>query len=180
MAVDMKETIAEAARKLLMEKKVKKLTVKDIVETCEITRQAFYYHFADIPDLLQWVIEREKDQLLKECRACDNEEEGLRYLLLIAINAAPHVKRSIKSSYGTEIEQLLIRNIYSLFEQIAEEKNLYETCSEYDLDLIFRYHSYAVMGILWYWTEEDTKNIDRVVHEIYVLMTEGLPPFITK
>lgn len=44
MAVDMKETIAEAARKLLMEKKVKKLTVKDIVETCEITRQAFYYH----------------------------------------------------------------------------------------------------------------------------------------
>lgn len=40
--MDMKEIITEAARKLVLEKKVKKLTVKDIVEECQITRQAFY------------------------------------------------------------------------------------------------------------------------------------------
>ena len=51
--MDMKEIIAEAARKLILEKKVKKLTVKDIVEECQITRQAFYYHFEGIPDLIQ-------------------------------------------------------------------------------------------------------------------------------
>ena len=50
MARDMKEVIAMAAKKLLIEKGVKKLTVKDIVEECQITRQAFYYHFEDIPD----------------------------------------------------------------------------------------------------------------------------------
>ena len=32
--MDMKEIITEAARKLVLEKKVKKLTVKDIVEEC--------------------------------------------------------------------------------------------------------------------------------------------------
>lgn len=58
MAIDMKEEIAEAARRLLMDKKVKKLTVKDIVEECHITRQAFYYHFEDIPDMLKWMLER--------------------------------------------------------------------------------------------------------------------------
>ena len=41
-----------------MDKKVKKLTVKDIVEECHITRQAFYYHFEDIPDMLKWMLER--------------------------------------------------------------------------------------------------------------------------
>lgn len=41
----MKELIAEAARTLLMDRHVKKLTVKDIVEQCHITRQAFYYHY---------------------------------------------------------------------------------------------------------------------------------------
>lgn len=56
MPVDMKEMMAEAVRKLLMDKKVKKLTVKDIVEECQITRQSFYYHFEDIPALLQWNI----------------------------------------------------------------------------------------------------------------------------
>ena len=51
MAVDMKESIAQAAKVLLTEKGVKKLTVKDIVDACHITRQAFYYHFEDIPAL---------------------------------------------------------------------------------------------------------------------------------
>ena len=36
MAADMKETIALAARTLLFEKRVKKLTVKDIVEECQM------------------------------------------------------------------------------------------------------------------------------------------------
>lgn len=44
MAVDTKELIAEAVKRLLMQKKVKKLTVKDIVDECSITRQTFYYH----------------------------------------------------------------------------------------------------------------------------------------
>ena len=56
--MDMKEIITEAARKLVLEKKVKKLTVKDIVEECQITRQAFYYHFEGIPDLIQWSIKQ--------------------------------------------------------------------------------------------------------------------------
>ena len=59
MAADMKQTIAQAAKTLLMEKNVKKLTVKDIVEECQITRQAFYYHFEDIPDLFRWMLERD-------------------------------------------------------------------------------------------------------------------------
>lgn len=68
MPVDMKEAIAAAARTLVMDKHVKKLTVKDIVEECGITRQAFYYHFADIPELLQWVLERETTQILQRSR----------------------------------------------------------------------------------------------------------------
>ena len=51
---------------LLMEKGVKKLTVKDIVEECRITRQAFYYHFEDIPELFRWMLEQQTDRMLRE------------------------------------------------------------------------------------------------------------------
>ena len=60
----MKQTIAQAAKTLLMEKNVKKLTVKDIVEECQITRQAFYYHFEDIPDLFRWMLERDTERTM--------------------------------------------------------------------------------------------------------------------
>lgn len=177
MAVDMKETIAEAARRLLLEKKVKKLTVKDIVEECSITRQAFYYHFADIPELFQWVLEREEAQLLRDSRSRQNPEEGLRYFFLLGINSAPYVKRSMQTNYGEEIERLLTQHIYHLFEQIAKDNGLYQNCSPIELKLITQYHSQAIIGLLRGWSEEDTKNLDQVVHTVYLLMTGGLTPF---
>ena len=69
MTNDMKEKIAKAARKLLVEKSNKKLTVTDIVEECQITRQAFYYHFEDIPELFRWALEKDTQRMLQESHA---------------------------------------------------------------------------------------------------------------
>lgn len=176
MAVDMKRTIAEAAQRLLMEKNVKKLTVKDIVEECHITRQSFYYHFEDIPNLLQWMLEQGMEQVLQELRGQNGPEAGLRYLFLVAINAMPHFKRSMQSNYGEEIQRLLKEQIYRIFERIVEENDLYRDCSQFELKLILRYHSQAIMGLLQDWTEEDSKNLDRIVHEVFLLITGGITP----
>ena len=43
MSMDVKKAVSDAAKHLIIDKKVKKLTVKDIVEECHITRQAFYF-----------------------------------------------------------------------------------------------------------------------------------------
>ena len=104
MAADMKEVIANAARNLILEKKVKKLTVKDIVEECQITRQAFYYHFEGIPDLIQWSMKKGMKRLVEECRAQEELEAALKYLFVFAINAMPEVKKGMESNYGREIE----------------------------------------------------------------------------
>ena len=74
---------------LLMEKNKKKLTVKDIVDECQITRQAFYYHFEDIPELFRWIMERDTERLLKDSQLLDDPEQRIRYFFLEAINACP-------------------------------------------------------------------------------------------
>lgn len=40
-----KTAIKNSMRKLLNERPVNKITVKDIVEDCDINRNSFYYHF---------------------------------------------------------------------------------------------------------------------------------------
>lgn len=177
MAVDMKRTIAEAARRLLLEKNVKKLTVKDIVEECRITRQAFYYHFEGIPEMFQWILEQSTELLLQEIRAQGDAEKGLRYFFLAAVNAGSSLKKGMQSNYGSEIERLLEQHIYHLFESAVEAKGLYPNCSRSQLKLILRYHSQAVIGILRGWTKEDTENLDEIVHLVYLLIAEGVPAF---
>jgi len=53
MAVDMKNVIADAYNQLAKQKSVDKITVKDLVDACNISRQTFYYHFQDILAVLE-------------------------------------------------------------------------------------------------------------------------------
>lgn len=66
MPIDMKKLIADTARSLIIDKNIDKLTVKDIVNKCHITRQTFYYHFESIPDLFRWALERESKKINEE------------------------------------------------------------------------------------------------------------------
>ena len=58
MAVDMKQMIAETLTALLQRKSVDKITVKELVDACGISRQAFYYHFQDIMEVIEWITAR--------------------------------------------------------------------------------------------------------------------------
>lgn len=176
MPVDMKETIAQAAKTLLMEKGVKKLTVKDIVGECQITRQAFYYHFEDIPALFRWMFERDTERTMLEAKALGNGEARLRYLFVMALNALPYVKKGMVSSYRDELEQFLVKYVERLFEQACDEEGLYQNCTRFEVRLILRYHSQAIIGILRNWTDADTKNLDLIVHTVFRLMAEGIAP----
>ena len=50
------KTIIEATMHLVEQKSVKKITVRDIVEACGITRNTFYYYFHDIYEVLEYAL----------------------------------------------------------------------------------------------------------------------------
>lgn len=56
-----KTRIMNAFIYLLNEKSMDHLTVKDVIETAEVNRNTFYYHFEDIYDLLHQVLLKKLD-----------------------------------------------------------------------------------------------------------------------
>ncbi len=86
-------------------KQVRKLTVKDIVNECQITRQTFYYHFEDIPALFRWILKQDEKQMLHSIFSMDNTEKILKYFFQLAIHITPDVKVPILS-YPAEKGQL--------------------------------------------------------------------------
>ncbi len=61
-----KKAIAYTFKDLLKEKPFNKITVNDIACQCNINRQTFYYHFQDIPDLVEWICIDDVDHLIKK------------------------------------------------------------------------------------------------------------------
>ena len=54
-----KNTIIDTFWLLLEEKPYNKITVKDIVDRCQMNRNTFYYHFHDIPELLETAVKND-------------------------------------------------------------------------------------------------------------------------
>ncbi len=50
------KAIVETTMRLVEQKTVKKITVRDIVEACGITRNTFYYYFHDIYEVLEYAL----------------------------------------------------------------------------------------------------------------------------
>lgn len=170
MAEDMRETIANAAKTLLFDKKVRKLTVKDIVEECHITRQTFYYHFEDIPDLMAWSLRRNFDRVIAQCQAQKNGEEALRYLLSAAVNARSMLKKGMQSNYGEELERQLEGLLMDFLSHVAASRGLYARVSAREAELLLRYHCGGVMFLLRDWKEQDTAELDAIAHRLYQMM----------
>ena len=107
MPMDMKEMIARAAAELMMDGNTRKLTVTDIVDKCQITRQTFYYHFDGIPQMIEWIFQKRLDQLIDETWTMDDPEAGIRSFFIMALNAAPYISRSMQSNYRDELDRLI-------------------------------------------------------------------------
>ena len=59
MQKDTKKLIFDTFIEQLEKKPFDKITVKDIVESCGINRNTFYYYYSDIYDLLEEVFTKE-------------------------------------------------------------------------------------------------------------------------
>lgn len=94
----------------------------------------------------------------------------------MALNALPYMRKGMESNYREEFERLLTQYVQRLFEQVCDEEGFYQNCTRFEVSLILRYHSQAIMGLLRTWTPADTKNLDQIVHTVFRLTTEGISP----
>ena len=151
MAVDTKELIAEAVKRLLMQKKVKKLTVKDIVDECSITRQTFYYHFQDIPSLLGEIIIERTNDLMAQYPTVDKIEEAFRTV----VDYAQKNRRAIMHVYNSVSRDTFEASVMKLCAYMTEQylKSAYpDVCiSPEDREVLHRFIKCQLFGLCIDW-----------------------------
>lgn len=70
-----------ALRKLLKQKPLDQIRIRELTELCGLRRQSFYYHFEDIYDLFRWSVQRERELLLRRQEECLTWRQALLSLL---------------------------------------------------------------------------------------------------
>ena len=76
MANITKLALEAALKKELLTKSLDKITINELAEDCGISRMAFYYHFKDIYDLVEWVCVEDGTKALQGKKTYENWQEG--------------------------------------------------------------------------------------------------------
>lgn len=160
-----KAALGESLKKLIRTKRLDKITINNLTEDCGISRMAFYYHFKDIYDLVEWVCVEDAAQVLEGKKTYDTWQEGFLNIFYAVRENKPFIINVYRCVSRERIEQYLNPLIRSLILGVAEEKSAGLTVSEEDKRFIAGFYQYAFVGIMLEWIDGNMKEDPAVIVE---------------
>ena len=148
---DAKTMLAHALRDALQTVPLSKVTVSGLTRTAGVTRQAFYYHFADIRDLTVWVFKREvADQIITHATH-EDWTDGL-LAMFVWMQNHPEETRSVVSSLGMEDLQIFLhKQLRAVMEAIVDQHSIDLRVTEDDRVFVTDHFTLAILGHISQW-----------------------------
>lgn len=147
MAKQTQKFIMSTFMQLLENESLDKITVRDIVEECEINRNTFYYHYSDIYDLLDDVFRVETEKFMSEDvdenTTFGEEYERAAHFVLKYKKAILHIYDSKKRDVLQNYLETLAFSFISRF--VKKEADGYGLPDE-DIDYITGFYAHAIVG----------------------------------
>ena len=169
MATFTKRVLADTLKKMMSEKPLTQITVKDLVETCSINRQTFYYHFQDIYELLGWIYQTEAIDSIENYKSYATWQQGLSTIFqyvqdnhILCISTYRSLGREHLERFLNDILNTLIGGVV---EELAEPYQL----SKDHKAFIIKFYSYAFTGTLLEWIGTEMKTpYEEIVKDISI------------
>lgn len=151
MAKFTRQAIMYSLLKLLQEKSIDKITVKDICELCEINRNTFYYYYSDIYQVLEELLKFETEKSLKEDQKYESFYKDFlkRYHLII------EYKKAVYNLYNSKNRDLILKYFQDITEDFVEKYVYKEVKGKKllpeDIKFIIDFYSSSMIGNIFRW-----------------------------
>ena len=158
-----KREIKNSFIKLLTERPISQITVKDIVEDCGVNRNSFYYHFQDIPSLLEEIIVEMTAKVIENLP----EESTFEEKVTAALQEINLNKRIIYHIYGSSNREFYEKQLMKICEHVTRtyirSREYSERVDSKDLEFVISYLKCELFGQLIDWLNHDM-SYDIVEH----------------
>lgn len=176
-----KKAIRDSFIKLLNEKPLKQISVRDIVDDCGINRNTFYYHFQDVPQLLESIIKEDADRIIRKYPKISSIEQCLDAVIDFSLEnrkAVLHIYRSINRDLFEQYQWRVCEYAVTTFlDEIAVGRNI----SESDRQVIISYMKCVSFGLAIGWLESGMQEgIEQFTHRICELKLGDLKTLLDR
>lgn len=168
--MEMKKKIAETLLMLSQKKNIDKITVKDLVDNCNISRQTFYYHFQDIQAVLEWITEQAVDEALQHSVIHENPEEAMKKYIEVVIEHKDVLKNLLNSEKYESVEIIFIRSIEDYLKKYIVKQKLDLNLRLNDIETTLCYAAFGICGVLMKYTRQSKTDVDALSKQLTSLI----------
>lgn len=168
-----KYALEAALKQMMLKKPLDKITIQDITAACGISRMAFYYHFKDIYDLIEWVCVEDATRALQGKKTYDTWQEGLTQIFEAVLENKPFVLNAYRCISREQMERFLFHLTYGLIRGVVDEKSQGVDISEEDKTFIAEFYKYSFVGILLDWIKQGMDADYQVIARKISLTMQG-------
>ena len=151
MANFTEEAIKNAFMDLLNRKPVNKITIKEISAECGINRNSFYYHYKDLPDLIENILTEEAERFI----SINKENDSIYLALLDAVDfaienmsAVYHIYNSAnREMFERYLDKITEKTVADIIDYATKDKNV----SDSDKEALVLYYRCMLVGFVINW-----------------------------
>ena len=177
-AFSAREAIKAAALRLLEERPLREITVKDIVQECGVNRNTFYYHFRDIPALLEELITDQADRIIAAQGPALSLADCLETAAGFALKHRQAVLHINQSAHRDLFERSLMDVCRRVVEDYAAAAATGVPIAQADRAIIVRFYQCECFGQIMAWLNDGMRyDLGKQFHRLCQLgegMTERM------
>lgn len=174
MANFTKAAIRGSFMKLLNERPLSQITVRDIVSDCGVNRNTFYYYFEDIPKLVEEIFTDELEDIIHKYPTVEKIEDCLEAVIDSAISqkrAVLHIYNSINREIYEQYLWNVCDHVVSIYiDTLLVGRNV----AENDVFVIKKYLESLGFGIVSNWLRSGMKDDVRSALERICSIKKGM------
>jgi AcrR family transcriptional regulator len=174
MPVDMKKMIASTFAQMAKERSIDKVTVKDLVERCGISRQAFYYHFQDILEVMEWSIRQILQRAMENSFQSEDPQKAIEGFIGASIEHGDLLTRLLDSQHHVEVERIFVEAMRESIRKMICRKKPDLTMNYQDLEVTLNFYAYGIAGAVFECCKDARTDTERLSHQLYQLMSGRL------
>ena len=168
-----KNALEESLKKFLLQKPLDKITISDLTADCGISRMAFYYHFKDIYDLVDWIFLEMASEFLEGKETYDTWQQGFTQILYGVLRNRRLIMNAYNSLSHEQVERFLYALTYDLLLGVVEEEAVDVSIREEDKKFIIDFYKYAFVGFMIDWIKKGMKEQPEAFIEKLSVLIKG-------
>lgn len=153
-----KYALEDSLKKFLLKKPLDKITISDLTSDCGISRMAFYYHFRDIYDLVEWACIEDATRALQGKKTYATWQEGILQIFEVVQENKPFILNVYRSVSREQIENYLFSLTYGLIAGVVEEQAVGMDVPKEEREFIAHFYKYSFVGVMLDWIRRGMKG----------------------